>query len=421
MKRLFLKRSLQRAFVLTSSVSFLAFAACSGASNDSTGDSTSGGDSGAAGDGGSTTTDGSAGGDGGTTPTGDGGIPFTCAETTAPISPNACPAIVGSHGHASFCYRPQWSGATGVDVYLSSHGLSTDWNAPFATLTNDGSGTFTGTATLADGTYPYVFQVHGSADGLVRDGDYLSDQQNPNFVPPPVGCPSSRSVSSITVPQVATPIYHVRGKVVFAGAPQSCYALDLEAGELLKPAGGVLSEHGTANYGESAADGTFDFPVGAGPFQVIVKYPFKLASPDGGYPDPFSVPSVGVTRTALTVTGDVMLDPADVAYSEADYGKMSPVTGTATLPVTFSYSLTAGSTGAQASVTSTNIAGNDPAYASGYSTATTDEWDGSFNGSSGSAEAGTTYYWGAWQRSAALEDGGVVWTSQSLLFPIVIH
>jgi hypothetical protein len=420
MKRLGSKRALHTTLLLTSSFSLLAFAACSGSTaNDPSDPTNSSGDSGATGDG-STSNDGSPTTDGSPLQNSDAGLPFTCAETTAHVAPNPCPVVAGTHGHAAFCFRPEWSGATGVDVYLSANGVAGDWSAPFTTLTNDGSGTFTGTATLADGTYPYVFRVHGSADGLVRDGEYLSDQENPQFVPPPTGCPSGRSVSSVTVPQVATPIYHVRGKVVFAGAPQSCYALDLEAGELLKPAGGVLSEHGTANYAESAADGTFDFPVGTGPFQVIVKYPFKLVSPDGGYPDPLAVPSVGVTRSGFTVAAsDMMLDPADVAYSESDYAKILPKGGDVALPVTFSYSLVPGSVAAQASVIGTNIAGNDPLYASGFTTATTVTWDGGF--ASGGVQAGTTYYWGAWQRTAPLEDGGTVWSSESLLFPIQFH
>jgi hypothetical protein len=54
---------------------------------------------------------------------------------------------------------------TSVEVY-GGFGQSTDWTMPFLTLTNDGSGTFTGSATLATGTYPYVFYVTGGTDNL---------------------------------------------------------------------------------------------------------------------------------------------------------------------------------------------------------------------------------------------------------------
>lgn len=354
--------------------------------------------------------------------TAEGGLPFACAATGAPIAPNPCPAVSGTAGHASFCFRPQWSGVTAVEVYLSTQAQAADWSAPFLALTNDGTGTFTGESAIANGTYPYVFRVHGSKDGLVKDGQYLLDQENPQFVPPPAGAPIQRSVSALTVPQTATPIFHVRGRVVFAGAPQACYSVDLEAGELLKPGGGVLSEHTTANFLESAADGSFDFPVAAGPFGIVVRFPFKLAAPDGGYPDPLGTPSVGMTRGNLQVTsGDVTLDPADIAYPETDYAKMSPTASDASVPVTFTFSLTPGSTSAQASVIGTNVAGNDPLYASGFTTTTSVTWDGGFNGAGGGVQPGTTYYWGAWQRSAPRADGGTVWSAESLLFPITFH
>jgi hypothetical protein len=88
-----------------------------------------------------------------------------CAATTSPINPNPCPAPSGASGQADFCYRPEWGSVTSVEVY-GGFGQSTDWTMPFLTLTNDGSGTFTGSATLATGTYPYVFYVTGGTDNL---------------------------------------------------------------------------------------------------------------------------------------------------------------------------------------------------------------------------------------------------------------
>ncbi len=406
-----------------------AVAACSsdttGALSGGSGNDASGGGD----DGGGTTSPDGAIVDGGGTPDGGGGTPdggpngnaltFTCAVTKAPPAPSACPAPSGAAGHASFCFRAQWSGVTGVDVY-GGFGQASDWTQPFVSLTGDGTGTFTATAALANGTYPYMYRVHGSADGLVKDGQYLLDQENPQFVPPPAQAPLKRSVSSVTVPQVAAPIFHVRGKVAFAGAAQPCFAVDLEAGELLKAGGGVLSEHTTANFAESAADGTFDFPVAPGPFQVIVRYPFKLDA-DAGYPDPTTTPSVGIARTGLTVAAaDVALDPADVAYPAADYAKMAPTGGTATLPVTFTYSIVPGSTAASVAVIGTTVAGNDPLYWGPFTATTSATWDGAFGGNAGNAKLGTTYYWGAWQKSAPAANG-TVWTTESLLFPITFQ
>jgi hypothetical protein len=350
------------------------------------------------------------------------GLGLTCFATTSVPAPNPCPASNGTSGKATFCYRPQWAGVTAVNVY-GGFGQATDWTAPLLALTNDGSGTFTGTATLADGTYPYVFETQGTADRLVSAHNVFLDQFNTKFVPNPPGAPHQRSVSSLTVPQGAGPaVVHIKGAVLFEGQPQPCYSIDLEAGENVVD-NKVVSEHDTANFTESAPDGTFDFPVAVGaPYQVIVRYPVLLSSADAGYPDPTVTPSVGIARTGLTVTADSTLDSVDVTYPLAAYAAMSPTGGTSTLPVTFTFTVIPGSSAAYASVTSTNIAGDDPAYSSIPGRATSAVWDGTFNhaGDAG-AVLGTKYYWGSWQQLDSALDGGSTWVEESLLFPITFH
>jgi hypothetical protein len=349
-------------------------------------------------------------------------ISLTCAVSSSPPSPNPCPAVHGVSGMATFCYRPQWSGVTAVEVY-GGFGQATDWTDAFLTLTNDGSGTFTGTTALADGTYPYVFKAQGTADNLVPQNHPFLDQYNTAFVPAPAGAPDQRSVSSLTVPQPASPaVVHITGKVVWNGAPQSCYSIDLEAGENLMGSM-VISEHDTANYAESANDGTFDFPVavGAQQYGITIRFPFLLSGATAAYPDPSTTPSVGTIRTTITPTADLALDRANIAYAESAYAAMSPTGGTATLPVTFTFTVTAGANDAWAAVIGTDIAGNDPAYTSTAGTATSTVWNGAFNGSSGNVVLGTKYYWGAWERTNPLEDGGTTWTAESLLFPITFH
>ena len=352
-------------------------------------------------------------------PPSDASSPLTLS-CSAPASPSACPAPSGAAGEASFCFRAQWAGITAVEVYVGTTGQTTDWNAPLLSLTNDGTGRFSGTTALANGSYPYVFRVHGSVDGLVRDGTYLLDQENNQFSPPVNGAPIQRSLSLVTVPQSTTPpaLRHFRGTVQYAGAPQSCFSAALEVGELTKDGGGVLGEHSTANFTETAADGTFDFPVADGPVMAIVRYPFGLVA-DGGYPDPLATPSVGYARTSTEVSGaDLTLDPVDVSYPAADYVAMSP-TGAAALPVTFEYTLVPSSTSAYASITSTNIAGNDPAWTSTPGTSTSAQWTGYFNDDAGAA-LGTTYWWGTWQRRSPA-DASAPWNEESLLFPITPH
>jgi len=341
-------------------------------------------------------------------------LALACAATTGGFAPNPCPAPSGAHGHADLCFRPQWPGVTAVEVYGGFHGDNTDWTAPFLALTDDGSGTFTGSAALADGTYPYLFRVHGSADNLVKDGQYLLDQTNAAFVAGPPQAPIQRSVSNLVIPQPATALHHVTGKVMYGGIAQPCFSVDLEVGEILDSQHRPLSEHYTASFAESAADGTFDFPVADGHVMTVVRFPFRLAGATAPYPDPATTPSIGYARQGFDIAGaDHAVETLDVMYAAADYAAMSPTSGTATLPVTFAYDLVPGATTVSVAVIGTNIAGNDPAYWSKYGTATTLTWNGTL-GNGTQATLGTTYYWGTWQKSST-------WSSESLLFPIAFH
>ncbi len=359
---------------------------------------------------------------------GDGGIAdaatnpmgLSCAATNGSWSPNACPAPAGGSGNVSFCFRSQWAGVTSVDV-IGGFGQSGDWKTAFMTLANDGTGTFTGTTSLVDGSYPYLFRVTGSADNLVRSGTVLLDQEATVFTPGIPQAPIQRSLPVVTVPQSTTlpTLHHLRGKVVYNGEPQPCFSVSVDVGELYKDAGGVLSEQSTANYTESAADGTFDFPIASAHVMAVVHYPFLLAGADAGYPaNPSQIAAIGYARTGANLAnGDITLDPVEVSYPAADYGKMAPTNGTATLPVTFTYSIVPESTAASVAVISTNIAGNDPAYWSPFGTATSLVWDGGFG--MGSATLGTQYWWGTWQ-TRAVSDGGT-WSEESLLFPITLN
>jgi hypothetical protein len=342
---------------------------------------------------------------------------FSCAQTKNPPAPNPCPAPVAKSGQVSFCFRAGWSGVTAVEVYGGFHNDASDWKMPFASLTDDGTGTFTATVALADGSYPYLYRTHGAADGLVKDGQYLLDQENPQFEPNPPMAPLQRSVSVVTVPQVAPTLRHLRGALTFAGQPLPCYSVALDAGEL-RQNGKVLSEHTTANFAESAADGTFDFPVADGPMLIAVRFPFGLVT---GYPDPAQTGSSGIARTGVTVAGaDVTLDPVDLAYP--DYALMAPASGGAqALPVTFQYSVIPGAQTAAASVIATNIAGNDPAWEGPFDNTGSATFDGTLGGNGGMVVAGKQYYWGSWQRFPPRSDGGVSWVAESLLYPITFQ
>jgi hypothetical protein len=350
-------------------------------------------------------------------PSDDGATPlaFSCAATTKPLTNNPCPPMNATAGKVTFCFRPSFAGVTSVQLY-GGFGQAGDWNDPFLTLADDGSGTFVAATTLATGAYPYVFHVTGSADTLFKGTQSFPDQLNPSFVPAPSGDKSGRSASLVTVPLPATPpIYHLTGKVLFNGAPQPCYSVSVAAGELVTDMG--TSEKSEANFIETGTDGSFDFPVAAGPFGITVRYPFFLAGANAAYPNPSVTPSLGYARTdSVTVSGDVAVAAIDMSYP--DYARMMPAFGgSATLPVTFGLSVIPGAGESSVAVIKTNIAGNDPAYWGPFGTASTSTWNGAFGGS-GNVVPGVTYYWGTWQRFDPKVAGGATWTAESLLFPI---
>ena len=338
---------------------------------------------------------------------------LSCAVTTTAFAPAECPPPSGASGQATFCYRPQWPGVTSVEV-LGGFGKTTDWTAPLVTLAAQGDGTWSATVPLTGGPYPYIFRVQGATD-ISRAVQFAIDQLNPSFVPAPAASPYKRSVSQLTLPQVAAPIHHLTGSVVQSGAAQPCFVAMIDVGELRKTGGAVLSEHGTANFVEIGPDGTFDVPVADGPVLVDVRYPFGLTTT---YPDPMTTASIGDARTGATISGaDVALEPTDVTYPTSGYAGMTPVGGTtAPVPISFAWTLAPNASGSYMSVTGTNIAGNDPLYTSGtFGAATTQTWDGSINSAPGAmAKSGTTYYWATWQKRG-------MWVSESLELPIKIQ
>ena len=336
---------------------------------------------------------------------------LSCSVTTASFAPAQCPAPAGDAGHATFCYRPQWPGVTGVDV-LGGFGQAGDWTTPLVSLTDQHDGTWSATVALANATYPYAFYVHGGADGVIgANATYAIDQTNPAFVKPPDASKYRRSVSLLTVPQPTVAIHHVTGSIALAGQAQPCFVAQVDVGELRDPQNHLISEHGVANFIEVGPDGTFDIPVADGGVLLNIKYPFGLST---SYPDPMATPAVGVARTSTTVAGaDVALAATDVTYATSSYMAMTPVTGgSLSLPIAFTWTLVDGAASDYMSITATSIAGNDPAYTTALGTATTSSWDGTLN--NGMPAGSGTYYWGTWQKRG-------VWASQSLLFPFQLQ
>jgi hypothetical protein len=353
-------------------------------------------------------------------------IALSCFETTSAPAPSPCPAIIPSPTHASFCFRAMWPGVTSVDVY-GGFGTSSDWMRPLLSLHDDGTGMFSGTATLAAGSYPYLFRVtSGGADGLVPRGQYVNDQSNPAHVASPPGSPTysarvqvQRAVSNLTVPQTAPSLVHLRGQVRYDADPQPCFFVALNGGNQLTP---VRLEHWFSNFAESDAAGSFDFLVAPSSYQLTVTLPKPLMHLDGGVPDPLTTPAIGYGATAVTVsTSDVDLDPINIAYH--DYATMAPTPGPTSLPATFHFTVINGAASGALVLEGADVPGNDPWYTSRYMTTTPTAavFQGTFAGMLGQAMPGRTYYWGTFQNQRASQAMSPIWKQASLLFPITFQ
>ncbi len=316
----------------------------------------------------------------------------------------------------TFRYTPAWEGVTAVEV-VGGFGLSTDWQpkAPLVQLTVGASGTWTGTAMLAAGTYPYLFQVTGDADGPAGLVRYSVDGGLTAYVACPTGSPSYSKIdmnpcSLLTVPQAAPDVVQpVTGKVTYGGKAAAGYLAIIERDE-------TGSHHYFANRTDTAADGSFSLSVAPGKYRIQMLYPDLLTTSDKER-SPLTLAALRRAFSAASaVSAPVALPPVEMEY--LDYASLAP-TGTATLPTTFHYTVLAGATGARpavygtASGTGTSI--GDPWWEPAYGTATSAGFDGTFNTAQATetmVKTGESYFWGTWQEL------GPIWTGESMVFTI---
>ncbi len=330
----------------------------------------------------------------------------------------------GALSTVNFAYTPEWSGATAVAV-VGGFNTGTDWMpmSPLVTLAPDGHGGFKGTAQLPNGTYPYVYLVTGdvAASKPTTFVRYVMDPQNPDFVACPMASPTFdknavNPCSQLTVPQPATPaLNHLKGTVTYDGAAKSGYLVLLERNE-------PTYHHFAVNRTDTASDGTFDCVMAPGKYRVQVLYPTFLSQTDAER-DPLALQAQRreISGTQM-IAAATTFEPVDVANH--DYDKYAPVeAGAQAIPVTFTYTLVPSATAASLALYGPGMSIGDPWYAAHPSTATSALFDGGFNttkATTPSPEAGTSYWWGTSQLSGSA-DGGVVWTGESMVFPIVFQ
>lgn len=322
------------------------------------------------------------------------------------------------YGTATFAYAPSWAGVAKVEV-LGAFGKADDWKNPLLTLTNDGAGTFRGSAVLPNGTYPYVFRVTGDAAAAKAATfvHYAIDPGAPTIVDCPSGSPTYTKAapnpcSTTSVPQGApiAPAY-VHGVVKLAGAPVAGYLVVLER---MEPG----SHHFFVDRSTTGANGMFKLGAVSGNYRLQVLHPTFYMQTDAQR-DP---EALGAARRAISsgfsLATDVNVMAAEVGFD--GYAAMTP-RGNATLPVTLSYSLASGATKASAAIYGTGDTIGDPWWSSAATTATTATFDGGWNTKAAppdaGIEAGARYFWGTEQIHPG-PDGGVQWTTQSMVYPL---
>ncbi len=339
--------------------------------------------------------------------------------TPPPNGEAAAPDATAPTHAVTFSYRPSWKGVKSVEV-LGAFGQATDWTQAFVTLTDDGTGTFTGSApAVADGHHLYIFKVTGDeAAGGAAKADIFDrlaiDPSNPAFVVCPEASPaystSGNPCSDLTVPQpAAAPAFHARGVVQSAGAPVAGYLVEIERNE-------PQAHHMFANRTTTKADGTFDLVVAPGTYRFEVLHPtyYKMTDAQRTSPETFAAVRRSISSEIL-IDADKMLNAAEVSYS--GYAAMSP-RGTATLPTSFAFTVADGAK-ARAAVYGPGNQIGDPWW---VGTATSNAFDGGFNTTKapdgGAVKPAATYAWGTQQTYPKPDGGALSWTAQSMVLPI---
>jgi hypothetical protein len=323
----------------------------------------------------------------------------------------------GGGGNVQFAYKPQWKGVTKIEV-VGAFGQATDWMMPFATLTDDGSGTWSATADLADGKYPYLFVVYGDDDQPGMPKHTTIDPSNPGWITCPAGSPTAKEnptnpCAELTVPQPAAATQqHVTGLVQVGGAAAKGYLVVIERVEM-------GAHHFFANRTTVGANGKYDLLAAPGQYRLQVLAPEYYTKDDTQRTPLMDKVLKRAISSAFDTTADVAVGAAEMQF--LDYDKMTP-TGTATLPTTFQFATSAGATAERVAVHgSKNGMGKrmgDPWFTTPYGMGTSATFDGTFTTKQAlemTVAPGEQYWWSVNLKRSA---GGTVWAGESMVMPI---
>jgi hypothetical protein len=346
--------------------------------------------------------------------------PPDAAPDAADPAPDAAIPIDASE-LITFRYTPSWVGVTSVEVIGAFH-QDADWTTPLITLT-ESAGSFTGSVSLPPGQYAYLFHVVGDLDAGTADGPTFSRYALDPTSATAVACPDASPTHSAnmnpcsvaSVPSSPAAQLHVRGKVVEDGTPVAGYLVVLERDE-------ATLHHFFVDRVTTASDGTYDLHAAAGSYRVQVQHPQFESRTDAQ----LAPETLGVIRRSLSstvpITADVTLSDAEVAFH--DYARFAPVTTAPMPPTKFTFGANT-SPATRLEIYGTGRAGmspeiGDPWFSGAETTTGTSTFDGTFHSTKTTETAvapGERYFWGVERRSPPDSDG-LVWTSQSMVFPI---
>lgn len=327
----------------------------------------------------------------------------------------------------TFSYQPQWSGVTKVEV-VGGFGLPSDWSKTESLVTLTASaGVYSGTASLAPGTYLYVLRVTGDAQAAdpatyVR---YSLDPLDTAWAACPAASPTYSSVdpnpcSQITVTSSGGPApataAQVKGSLTLGGAAAEGWMVVLEREE-------ASSHHFFANRVTTGKDGSFDLVGSAGSYRLQVQYPTLLSATDLDR-DPMKLLALrrAISAAFPLATATVTVPVPDLAFSA--YDVYAPTVDGGTLPTAFTFEA-----GDEAKLDVYGGPGDggvttigDPWFTSATANDGGAVFDGGFNTAQATEDAaapGTRYMWGTEAPYGA--DASVAWTKQTMVFPITWH
>jgi hypothetical protein len=324
-------------------------------------------------------------------------------------SPDAAPVA------ATFSYTPSWAGVQSINVLGGTSTDMTTWTA-LASMTSSGA-TWTGTATLTPGTYNYLFSVTGDASAGTRALTLQQQAVDPTqaaFAVCPTAQGEMNTCSQITVPQTGTPtLYAVSGQVDVGANPGANFLVVFEREE-------PTTHHTFVDRANTAADGSFTFMAAPGNYRFQIQHP-EFESKNDSQLQPATL---GILRrnvsTSLMLSAAKTLASVDMAYTT--YAQLQPQPGTTqqALPTTFTFPT--GKTNLDIYAGAKQI--GDPYYfATTTSGTSTFASPGMFNTPQATKAgqtmvvAGTQYWWGV-EIIRAADSSGLVWTNQSMVFPI---